>query len=59
MITEKKRQEINRNWLPLVLKYFESRVKTIVGGLKAVDVIGTAASIVDKIMNEFTFVNSK
>lgn len=52
MIKEKKKQQIYRNRLALILEHFESRVKTIVGGLKSIDVIGTAASIADNMMNK-------
>lgn len=45
MIKEKTRQQIYHNRLAIILKHFESRVNTIVGGLKSIDVSGTAASI--------------
>lgn len=51
LINEKNKKNIYLNRLRLILQNFESRVKSIVGGLKTIDVIGTAASIIDKIMD--------
>lgn len=52
MIKEKKKKEIYLNRLKLILHHFENRVKSIVSGLKTIDVIGTASCVVDKMMNE-------